>query len=265
MAAATARRSSHAEAQGLASHGMSRVPQYAAHLRNGRADGDALPGCRRGRGRRGARRRPVRPGLSGVRARRGRGDPSAHASSVSASSGVTNSHHFGVAADHLCPVARAGMVGLAFGNSPAAMPAAGGKHPIFGTNPIAAIFPRDARRSADDRPVAVGSRARQGHGRGQGRPADSAGLGARPRRPADHRRQGGAGRIDAGDGRHQGCDARADRRVACVRADRRGDGFRGRLFLRRRRQSAAHRPGLPGDRSRRARRARGLSRARSRR
>ena len=34
------------------------------------------------------------------------------------------------------------MVGLAFGNSPAAMPAAGGKRPLFGTNPIAAIFPR---------------------------------------------------------------------------------------------------------------------------
>ena len=34
------------------------------------------------------------------------------------------------------------MVGLAFGNSPAAMPAAGGRTPLFGTNPIAAVFPR---------------------------------------------------------------------------------------------------------------------------
>jgi (2R)-3-sulfolactate dehydrogenase (NADP+) len=33
-------------------------------------------------------------------------------------------------------------VGLAFGNSPAAMPAPGGKRALFGTNPIAAIFPR---------------------------------------------------------------------------------------------------------------------------
>ena len=55
---------------------------------------------------------------------------------------MTNSHHFGVAAYHLGPVAAAHMVGLAFGNSPAAMPAAGGKHPVFGTNPIAAVFPR---------------------------------------------------------------------------------------------------------------------------
>ena len=38
------------------------------------------------------------------------------------------------------------MGGLGFANFPAAMPAAGGRHPIFGTNPVAAIFPR---RGAD--------------------------------------------------------------------------------------------------------------------
>jgi (2R)-3-sulfolactate dehydrogenase (NADP+) len=58
--------------------------------------------------------------------------------------GVTNSNHFGVAAIHLAPVAEAGLVGLAFGNSPAAMPAWGGKTPLFGTNPVAAVFPRPA-------------------------------------------------------------------------------------------------------------------------
>jgi (2R)-3-sulfolactate dehydrogenase (NADP+) len=55
---------------------------------------------------------------------------------------VTNSNHFGVAAYHLEPLADAGLVGLAMGNSPAAMPAWGGKRPLFGTNPIAAGFPR---------------------------------------------------------------------------------------------------------------------------
>lgn len=58
--------------------------------------------------------------------------------------GVIRSHHAGVMVDHLRPVASAGMVGLAFANSPAAMPAAGGRHPVFGTNPVAAIFPRRA-------------------------------------------------------------------------------------------------------------------------
>ena len=56
--------------------------------------------------------------------------------------GVTNSNHFGAAAVHLDQIGQAGMVGMAFGNSPAAMPAWGGKTPLFGTNPIAAIFPR---------------------------------------------------------------------------------------------------------------------------
>jgi (2R)-3-sulfolactate dehydrogenase (NADP+) len=51
-----------------------------------------------------------------------------------------------VVVDHLRAVAAAGMVGLGFANSPAAMPAAGGRHAVFGTNPVAAVFPR---RGAD--------------------------------------------------------------------------------------------------------------------
>ena len=42
MAAATARALVAAEAAGQAGHGLSRVPQYAAFLRNGRADGAAI-------------------------------------------------------------------------------------------------------------------------------------------------------------------------------------------------------------------------------
>jgi (2R)-3-sulfolactate dehydrogenase (NADP+) len=141
MAAATARALVDAEAQGLASHGMSRVPQYAAHLRNGRAVGDALPFVTSAKG--GAVLVDAKSGLAfpacalaveeGIKRAREFGVSFA---------GVTNSHHFGVAAYHLGPIARASMVGLAFSNSPAAMPAPGGRHPIFGTNPIAAIFPR---------------------------------------------------------------------------------------------------------------------------
>jgi (2R)-3-sulfolactate dehydrogenase (NADP+) len=57
---------------------------------------------------------------------------------------VTNSNHFGVASYHLEAIAAAGLVGLAMGNSPAAMPAWGGKRALFGTNPVAAAFPRRA-------------------------------------------------------------------------------------------------------------------------
>jgi (2R)-3-sulfolactate dehydrogenase (NADP+) len=56
--------------------------------------------------------------------------------------GVTNSHHFGAAGWHLEAIGANGLVGLGFGNSPAAMPAWGGKRALFGTNPIAAVFPR---------------------------------------------------------------------------------------------------------------------------
>lgn len=141
MAETTAAALVAAEAQGLASHGLSRVPQYAGHLRNGRVNGDAQPQLRQ-----------ARPAALLVDAQEGLAFP-ACALAVreairsarecgAAFAGVTNSHHFGAAAWHLEPVAAAGMVGLAFGNSPAAMPAWGGKRALFGTNPIAAVFPR---------------------------------------------------------------------------------------------------------------------------
>lgn len=142
MALAAAEALVAADAQGLASHGVSRVPLYCAHLRNGRTDGKAVP-------------RVVREGRAvclvdaacgmayeacalavreAVRRAREYGVGFA---------GVTNSNHFGAAGLHLRPMAQAGMVGLGFGNSPAAIAPWGGKTPLFGTNPIAAVFPRD--------------------------------------------------------------------------------------------------------------------------
>ena len=84
------------------------------------------------------------------------------------------------------------MVGLAFGNSPAAMPAAGGKRALFGTNPIAAVFPR-ARRAplSIDLSLSEVARGKVMVAAKEGQ-ADSARLGARPRRTADHRCEGGA-------------------------------------------------------------------------
>jgi (2R)-3-sulfolactate dehydrogenase (NADP+) len=141
MAAVTARALTGAEAQGLASHGISRIPQYAAHLRNGRANGNAKPIIANGRG--GAALVDAQCGLAFPACEFAVAEAIKRAREFGVSFvGVTNSHHFGVAADHLIPVAAASMVGVAFGNSPSAMPAAGGKHPVFGTNPIAAAFPR---------------------------------------------------------------------------------------------------------------------------
>ncbi|WP_427183664.1 Ldh family oxidoreductase [Bordetella bronchialis] len=141
MAAATARALIHAEGQGIASHGVSRVPFYATHLSNGRADGQAVARVVRERG--GAVLVDAADGLAFPACALAIEQAIARAGEHGvAFAGVCNSHHFGVAAYHLDAVARAGMVGLAMGNSPSAMPAWGGKRALFGTNPIAAAFPR---------------------------------------------------------------------------------------------------------------------------
>jgi len=143
MAEATAQALVLAEAQGLASHGLSRVAQYAAHLRNGRVNGGAVPGVIRQKGATAVV--DAQEGLAFSACERAVAEAIARAGEFGISFvGVTNSHHCGVVVDHLRAVGAAGMVGLGFANSPSAMPAAGGRHPIFGTNPVAAIFPRRA-------------------------------------------------------------------------------------------------------------------------
>ena len=141
MASATARALAAAEMQGIASHGASRIPQYCGHVRNGRANGAAV--ARIARERHGAGLVDAGGGLAFAACELAIAEAIRRAREYGvAFVSVTNSNHFGVAAWHLEPVGAAGLVGLGFGNSPAAMPAWGGKRPLFGTNPIAAIFPR---------------------------------------------------------------------------------------------------------------------------
>lgn len=145
MALSTARALVLAEAQGIGSHGLSRVAQYAVHLKNGRADGAAVASVAREHGA--AVLVDARQGLAFPACELAVSQGIAVAQRLGVCfAGVTNSHHAGVLVDHLRPAAAAGLVGLAFANSPAAMPAAGGRHAVFGTNPVAAIFPR---RGAD--------------------------------------------------------------------------------------------------------------------
>lgn len=140
-AAITAQNLVAADLRGLATHGVSRVPFYCAMLRNGRAVGDAepavvastdgvclidnrdalpYPACRLAVAQAVRRARDMGIGLAAI----------------------TNSGHIGALANHLLPAAEQGLVGIALTNSPAAIPAWGGKRAIFGTNPIAAVFPR---------------------------------------------------------------------------------------------------------------------------
>ena len=141
MAQATARALVLAEAQGLGSHGLSRVGQYATHLRNGRVNGAAVPRVLQRKG--GALVIDAEEGLAFPACTLAVQEAMAAAREHGiAIAGVVRSHHCGVVVDHLRPVAAAGLVGLGFANSPAAMPAAGGRHAVFGTNPVAAVFPR---------------------------------------------------------------------------------------------------------------------------
>jgi len=141
MARATARALIAAEAEGLSSHGASRIPQYCGHLRNGRAKGSAVPAV--ARDSKAAALVDAKGGLAFDACALAVEEAVKRAGQYGVSYvAVTNSNHFGVAAYHLEAVASAGLVGLAFGNSPAAMPAWGGKRALFGTNPIAAVFPR---------------------------------------------------------------------------------------------------------------------------
>ncbi|MEP6607357.1 MAG: Ldh family oxidoreductase [Burkholderiaceae bacterium] len=140
-ATATARALVSADTQGLSSHGVARVAQYAAHLMNGRANGKSAPFVVREK--RSACLIDAQNGLAFTACSMAVDEAVARARDTGVGlAAVTNSHHFGVAAYHLSKVAAHGMVGLAFSNSPSAMPAWGGKRAVFGTNPIAAIFPR---------------------------------------------------------------------------------------------------------------------------
>lgn len=140
-AASTARALVYADSQGLSGHGVSRVAMYVAHMKHGRIDGAATAHIVKDSG--GAILIDAADGLAfpactfaiDIAVERARQHGIAFA-------GVTNSHHSGASGYHLEAVAAAKMVGLAFTNSPYAMPAAGGTRPIFGTNPIAAVFPR---------------------------------------------------------------------------------------------------------------------------
>lgn len=141
MAEATVRALLYADARGLPSHGLSRVLQYTTHLRNGRANGAAVAKVVNGKAA--ACLVDAEEGLAFPACELAITEAITRAKAAGACFvGVTNSHHFGAAACHVEAVAAAGMVGLAFGNSPSAMPAWGGKRGIFGTNPIAAAFPR---------------------------------------------------------------------------------------------------------------------------
>lgn len=130
-----------ADLQGLATHGVSRVPFYAAMLRNGRADGAAVPRVLRERGAVCLVDNASALAYESVRLAVERAMASARAFGIGLAA-IANGNHMGALGLAVEPIARAGLVGVALSSSPAAIPAPGGKRPLFGTNPVAAAFPR---------------------------------------------------------------------------------------------------------------------------
>ena len=148
MADAAAQHLVRAEEQGLPTHGLSRVPFYCGMLKNGRADGAAQPSMRTEKAAvcliDNADALPYESCAWAIeeviqRARR----------NGIGFAGITNSAHVGVLGIHLLKVAAAGLVGVAFTNSPAAIPAWGGKKALFGTDPVAFAFPRQGADPID--------------------------------------------------------------------------------------------------------------------
>lgn len=143
-AAAVARALVKADADGIPSHGVSRLPAYADQAKAGKVDGFANPDV-------------TTPKSASIRvdAKSGFAYPAIEAGISAALEtiketgmvglAIGNSHHAGVAGHHVEPFAEEGYLALGFTNSPAAIAPWGGSRPIYGTNPIAFACPLNGK------------------------------------------------------------------------------------------------------------------------
>jgi len=129
-----------AEAEGLKSHGLLRVPMYAAQAKVGKVDGSAVPFVEH-----------PRPALLAIDAKHGFAYPAMYKAVDMlipltrefgiAAAGIRRSHHVGVAGHPVEKLAKAGMMAMMFANAPAAMAPWGGTRAAFGTDPVAFACP----------------------------------------------------------------------------------------------------------------------------
>jgi (2R)-3-sulfolactate dehydrogenase (NADP+) len=140
-ARSTAKALVRANRDGLHSHGLARLKAYSAQVAAGKVVGHAVPDLEK-----------LGPSAARIDAKAGFAFPAFDlaidalvemtSNTPVAGVAVANSHHFGVAGHHVERLAKRGVAGLVFGNSPSAIAPWGGSRPIFGTNPIAFGFPR---------------------------------------------------------------------------------------------------------------------------
>ncbi|MEM7403924.1 MAG: Ldh family oxidoreductase [Pseudomonadota bacterium] len=131
-----------AEADGQKGHGASRVPSYAGQARSGKVNGNVEPEV-------------LDLGVAAaiVDACDGFAYPAIELAqhtlierlqhSPVAAVSIRNTHHSGVVAHHVEPLAAAGCIGISMGNGPQAIAPWGGNRGLFGTNPIAFAAPRE--------------------------------------------------------------------------------------------------------------------------
>jgi (2R)-3-sulfolactate dehydrogenase (NADP+) len=140
-ACSVARSIASAEAEGLVSHGLMRLPTYCDHVECGKVDGCVEPVAssdRAGAWRVDARHGFAHPAIDlGFRQLA----PAACENGIAALS-VVRSYNCGVLGYHVERLARRGLVALAFVNSPPSIAPWGGSKAFFGTNPIACAAPR---------------------------------------------------------------------------------------------------------------------------
>ena len=132
-----------AEADGQRGHGASRVPSYAAQARSGKVDGHAVPRTHR-----------LSDSAAIVDTRDGFAYPAIDLAqrvlrdgletSPLAAVVIRDSHHAGVIAHHVEPLARTGYVAMSVCNGPQAIAPWGGHRGLFGTNPIGFAAPRSS-------------------------------------------------------------------------------------------------------------------------
>ncbi|WP_419174062.1 Ldh family oxidoreductase [Desulfosediminicola sp.] len=125
-----------AEMDGLRGHGLSRLVSYCGQAASGKVDGNAEPVATRVRGA--AVRVDAGNGFAYPAMELAVSELTALAPEMGvAVAAITNSHHCGAAGYHVEKLAREGLVGLLFANTPKAIAPWGGSQALFGTNPIA--------------------------------------------------------------------------------------------------------------------------------
>lgn len=136
-----------AEADGLGTHGLARLPSYAAMVASGKIDGHAVPKARQ-----------VSSAMLAVDAGNGFAYPAIEFAlpqieAIAREAGIgmlaiRRSSHFGVAGQPVERLAERGLVALAFSNASASIAPWGGKKALFGTNPMAFATPLKGRPPA---------------------------------------------------------------------------------------------------------------------